>query len=130
MPAHPIDTLVLVYGADSGLVNALADSAKKLLRLKGCTLCTLTHGLAGERAEWQECKEAFGVPIAYYHRDDVPDDVRRAAGEALPCVLARVGREYVLLLGPEALARCNGKVADFKGRLRHNANLHGLVLPA
>ncbi len=69
------------------------------------------------------------MPIAYYHRDNVPEDVRRAAGEALPCVLARLGREYVLLLGPEALARCDGKVSDFKGRLRYNANLHGLMLP-
>ena len=44
-----IQRLVFVYAADSGLFHALVDSAKKLLMVKGCSLCAITHGLAGER---------------------------------------------------------------------------------
>jgi hypothetical protein len=128
MPQGVIEELVLVYNADSGLVSALADSARKLLRIKGCTLCSITHGLAGERAEWQECKTAFGAPITYYHRDDVPPQLRQVAADRLPCILARAGSEYVLLMEPDSLERCNGKVADLRGRLRHRASLLGLSL--
>ncbi len=128
MTERTIDELILIYNADAGLVSALADSARKLFRMKGCTLCEITHGLAGEREEWQTCAVAFGVPIRYFHRDDVPEDVRRRAGDALPCIMARVGMEHLLLLGPESLDRCNGKVADLKGRLRHAARMANLSL--
>lgn len=129
MTPRPIDELILVYSADAGLVSAVADSARKLFKLNGCTLCTITHGLTGEREEWQECKTALRVPVLYFHRDDMPPDVRVAAGAELPCILARVGGSLIALLAPEALARCNGKVPDLRGRLRHNARLHGLSLP-
>ncbi len=33
------------------------------------------------------------------------------------------------LLSPDGLTRCNGKVPDLRGRLRHNARLNGLTLP-
>jgi hypothetical protein len=126
MTYRQIEELILVYSARSGLASAIVDSAKKLLRLKGCTLCTITHGTVGERPEWQECKEALGVPIRYYHRDDLPQDLQRFGADALPCILARVGGEYRLLLDPEALERCNGHVADLRGRVRHRAALEGL----
>jgi hypothetical protein len=83
MAQRTIDELILVYAADAGLVSALADSARKHFRLKGCTLCEITHGLAGERTEWQECTVAFGVPITCYHRDDVPPPSGR--WPATPC---------------------------------------------
>lgn len=129
MSARAIEELILVYQADSGLVSAAVDSARKLFKLNGCTLCSITHGLAGERAEWQECRTELRVPVAYYHRDDMPVEVRTVVGDRLPTVLARVGPELVPLLLPESLARCNGKVADLRGRIRHNAQLHGLTLP-
>lgn len=128
MAARPIDELILIFNATSGTAGAIVDSAKKLFRIKGCTLCSITHGLAGERPEWQECKVALGVPIRYYHRDDLPPELGHLAGTRLPCILARTGREYVLLLEPEALERCNGKVPDLRGRLRHRAALEGLAL--
>ncbi len=129
MATGDIDELILVYNADGGKVGALIDSARKLFRVNGCTLCSITHGLAGERTEWQECKTALGVPVSYYHRDDMPADVRQAIGQQFPGILARVGGTLIPLLSPEGLNRCNGKVADLRGRLRHNARLNGLTLP-
>ena len=57
---RPIDRLMFVFSADAGSFNAFLDSARKLLRIKGCTLCSITHGLAGEKSEWRECKEEIG----------------------------------------------------------------------
>lgn len=127
---RPIDRLILVYAADSGFASSVVDSAKKMLRLKGCSLCAITHGLAGERSEWRECREEIGVPVVIYHRDDVPEAVAAVAGDGLPCVLAEAEGELVPILGPETLDRMRGDVADFKGRLMARAAMRGLHLPA
>lgn len=127
---RPIDRLVLVYAADSGFASSVVDSARKLLKLKGCSLCAITHGLAGERSEWRECREEIGVPVEVYHRDDVPEAVSAAAGDSLPCVLAEADGELVPILGPEILERMRGDVADFKGRLIARAAMRGLHLPS
>ena len=126
---QPIERLILVYGADSGRLNALVDSAKKLLRVKGCSLCAITHGLAGERSEWSECREAFGVPVETYHRDEMPDDVAAAVGDELPAVLATTAGGLYLLMGRSVLDRLQGDVADFRGRLLTHAAMKGLSLP-
>ena len=124
-----IDRLIFVFSADSGALNAFLDSAKKVLRIKGCTLCAITHGLAGEKSEWRDCKEELGVPIEYVHRDEVSPDLQRVVGNNLPCVVAQTGGELVLLLGPDVLARCRGSVADLKGRLNVLAAMNRLELP-
>ena len=126
---RPIDRLVFVYAADSGLWSAVVDSAKKLFTVKGCSLCAITHGLAGERFEWRECKEELGVPIDVYHRDDMPQEIERATDGELPKVLARVGDELVPILGPDVLERMRGNVADFRGRLTTHAAMRGLEIP-
>ena len=78
-----IERLIFVFDADSGALSAFFDSAKKALRLGGCALCTITHGLAGERSEWRECKEELGVPVEYVHRDEIGPELREALrGEA------------------------------------------------
>ena len=110
---QPIERLILVYGADSGRLNALVDSAKKLLRVKGCSLCAITHGLAGERSEWSECREAFGVPVDTYHRDEMPDDVAATVGGELPAVLASTEGGLHLLMGREVLDRLQGDGPTF-----------------
>jgi hypothetical protein len=127
---RPIERLVLVYGADSGRLNALVDSAKKLLRVKGCSLCAITHGLAGERSEWRECREALGVPIDTYHRDEMPPDVAAALGAGVPAVLAQSDGGLQMLMGPEVLDRLQGGISDFRGRLLTHAAMKGLSLPA
>ena len=129
-PAHrTVQRLVFIYAADAGRLSALADSAKKLLRIQGCSLCSITHGLAGEKSDWRACRDEIGVPVEIHHRDDMPPEVAEAAGGRLPCVLADTGDDLVLLLGPEVLDRMQGNVADFKGRLRTHAAMRRLTLP-
>ena len=125
--AIPVDRLIFVFNADSGAIAALADSARKILRLNGCSLCAITHGLAGEKGEWKDCKAELGVPVDYVHRNEIEGALAPVATE-LPCVVAEAGGELVLLLGPEVLARCNGNTADLRGRLTYYAGMKGLAL--
>ena len=103
--------LCLVYDANSGKLGAWIDSTRKILMIKGCALCTITHGITGERQEWRSCKAQVGVPIDYFHRDDMPAPIATAA-RALPCILAEIeGGEFEMLLPPESLAECGGSVS-------------------
>jgi hypothetical protein len=128
-PKRRIDRLLFVFNADTGSFNAFLDSARKLLRLNGCTLCSITHGLAGEKSEWRECKEEIGVPVDYIHRDEISGELRSVVGDQLPCIVAQTGSDLVLLLTPDVLDRCQGSVADLKGRLSYFASVNRLELP-
>jgi hypothetical protein len=120
-----LEELVLVYAADRSVSSSLLDSAKKLLHLKSCSLCTLTHGLAGERPDWRACCEEIGVPVTPYHRHDMPTDVARTAAGRLPIILARTGPDLIPLLDSGAIERCRGSVEDLRGQLLfHLDKLH------
>lgn len=124
-----IDRLLFVFNADSGAFNAFLDSAKKLLMINGCALCSITHGLTGEKSDWKHCKEELGVPIDYVHRDDVDEDLEALVGDQLPCIVAEADGDQVLLITPDVLNRCHGSVADLKGRLNYFASIHQLAFP-
>ena len=130
MAKKKIERLIFVFDASSGKLGAWVDSAKKALMMKGCALCTITHGILGEKSEWQDCKTQIGVPIDYYHRDDMPSPVAAVASKLLPCVVAVVeGGDYQLLVGPDVLERCKGSVADLKSRLYIRALAQEMELP-
>lgn len=127
--ARPITRLVLVFDANSGRLGAFVDSARKLLMIKGCALCAITHGVTGEREDWSSCKEQIGVPIDYYHRDDLPAGLQGVVGRSFPCVVAYVDdREYVLLLPPSSLEECRGSISELKARIYIRSLANGLEL--
>ena len=94
----------------------------------GCALCTITHGILGEKGEWKECQEELGVPIKYLHRDEIPGHLREMATGHLPCILAQIGRQYLMLLEPEVLKRCRGNVRDLQGRINYYLAANSLTL--
>src|SRR5688572_19483070 len=117
-----ISRLYFVYNANAGTLAAIVDSAKKLLSINGCPLCSLTHSLAGERAEWKTCRDTMGVAVDYVHRDELSAEMKATLGsEALPCVVAQSRSGLTLLLTADTIRRCNGSIADLRGRLNIHA---------
>ena len=59
-------TLLFVYNADSGPLNALLDFGHKIVSpgTYPCSLCRLTYGTFGMRREWREFTQGLGVPQA------------------------------------------------------------------
>jgi hypothetical protein len=129
MSEHRIDRLSFIFDADSGFGAALIDSARKVLRLNGCDLCTITHGITGEKAEMASCRESLGVPVDYVHRDEMDHAMIEATGNRLPAIVAHSGSSAWLLLDRDVIARCKGSVADLRGRLGFYASKLGLALP-
>jgi len=124
-----IDRLSFIFDANSGFGAAILDSARKVLRLNGCDLCTITHGITGERKEMVSCRESLGVPVDYVHRDEMDRVMIEATGNRLPAIVAHCGSSAWLLLDPDIIARCKGSVSDLRGRLGFYAAKLGLELP-
>ena len=105
-PAAP-PTLVFAYNADSGLFNALADAAHKLIspRTYPCRLCALTHTATGMRADWRRFLDGLGRPLEFLHADELRAR-HGAAPAALPAVFEREGGALKVLLGAEAINAC------------------------
>ncbi|RRO22135.1 GTPase [Flavobacteriaceae bacterium 14752] len=64
--------LIFVYNADSGLKNALMDSAHKILSPKTykCKLCELTYGAFKEKKAWKKFRQESDVEMKFLHADE------------------------------------------------------------
>jgi hypothetical protein len=124
-----IEKLLFVFSANGGRWNAIADSVKKLLMMEGCALCSITHGITGEKPEFLIWKRSVGVPIEYVHRDEMQAKLVDTVGTAVPAVVAVTDHRLVLLLSPDAVARCRGSIPDLVGRLTLHAATKGLSFP-
>jgi len=115
---RPVDELIGVYNADGGIVGELRYVAGKLLGRAHCALCDITHRGVSTRADFTQACERLPVPFALLHLNERPDDVRAASADTVPCVLARVGDELVVLLDPADLEACAKQIDEFERRLR------------
>ena len=115
-----IDKLIFIYNAKSGLSSAIADSAKKLFKLKACGLCTITHGLVAEKKEWESCRTELNLPIDYFHKDDLPENLKKIVNNKLPCILAEINAEHTILLNAEEINSCSGNVSVLQTKLKEN----------
>lgn len=64
--------LVFVYNANAGKVNAAFDIAHKLLSPSTyrCSLCSLTHGIFGEKEAWRKFRESSSLELEFLHKDE------------------------------------------------------------
>jgi hypothetical protein len=76
--------LLLVYNADSGIVNGLLDLAHKTFSpaTYACALCGLSYGVLGMRRAWRTYLENLRVRLVFLHRDQF-----RQRWPAEPCEL-------------------------------------------
>lgn len=99
-------TLVFVYNADSGPLNALLDFGHKLVSPSTypCSLCALTYGPFGMKREWRAFTQELGLPLEFLHADELR--TRYGAQQAaLPAVFLKGEGLEPLLTRPD-LDRC------------------------
>ncbi|MEO0463213.1 MAG: hypothetical protein AAF127_08785 [Pseudomonadota bacterium] len=68
--------LILVYNADTGLIEALMHAVHKAVRPETypCSLCALTYGAVSMRGDWRAFWQALDAQVDFYHRDDFTQD--------------------------------------------------------
>lgn len=102
------DELIGVYDADGTLVGEVSYWIGARLGRRHCSLCDVTHGLVSEKASWRDCKAELPLPFVTYHRNDMPEDVRRVAQGSLPAVVVRRQGIVSPLLSPSEIEAAEG----------------------
>ena len=98
-----------VYNADGTVWGEVSYWVGARIGTAHCSLCEITHGTFRESTEWKSCRDSLSVPFSTFHRNDQPDDVRAAANDITPVVVARTVTGCVMLLGPEDIETCQGR---------------------
>ncbi len=108
-PIQP-NRLLIVYNADSGLINALMHAVHKQFypETYPCSLCAITYGAVSMHGEWKRFLDALPLEVVFHHKDDFaesyPELGEGGANEtALPAILVgeRGAQPKVLLSAPE-----------------------------
>ena len=99
--------LIFVYNAESGLFNALTDTAHKFFspRTYQCNLCALTHSALGMRKSWRQFLETLDRPLEFLHRDELKEryGVRDVQ---LPAVFKKEGGKIELWIDANSINAC------------------------
>lgn len=85
-------TLIFVYNADGGPLNALRDMVHKIVSpaTYPCSLCALTYGPFAMRREWRTFLHSLGCAKLFLYRDEVRD-LLHMDDLALPVILLAQG---------------------------------------
>jgi hypothetical protein len=89
---YPEGSLVFVWNADAGLLNAVKDSLHKWISPEtySCKLCQLTHGFRAENLEWREFLDSSGRPVFFFYRDTFQNTgITNEVGGHYPLVVER-----------------------------------------
>ncbi len=65
-------TLVFIYNANSGALNALWDAGHKLFspNTYPCRLCALTYNTFTEKTIWRAFRSHYDAAMVFYHIDE------------------------------------------------------------
>jgi hypothetical protein len=80
---RPATRLILVYNADSGLLNAVKDAVWKVVRpaTYPCSLCALSYGWVSMHGRWRRFLRVLPQTKVFHHKDDF---ARAFPGLAIP----------------------------------------------
>jgi len=114
--------LIFVYNADSGLKNAVLDSAHKILSPKTyqCRLCDLTYGAFREKKVWKNFRNKSDIKMKFLHSDEFKQLYKskfRPAFE-LPVVLIENQYDLDVLISSKGLNEikdCESLIHKLKG---------------
>ena len=107
MKEAEIKTIIFVYNARSGIVNAVLDTAHKILTpaTYSCRLCDITYGLTGEKKLWKQFRQRSSMPMKFLHKDQFLAEYKGKWLEkyTFPIVLAETSDTLEVLISTMSL---------------------------
>ena len=119
-------SLLFVYNADSGFLNAIRDGIEKITDPEGygCRLCGLTYGVATMKGGWRRFLNDLPIESKFLHRDEY----RKIHGDdtPLPATFIEEDGELTLIISSSEyneLTTLKGLEVLLKNKLR----VHGII---
>jgi hypothetical protein len=112
-------TLIFVYNANSGKLNALFDAGHKLFSPSTypCSLCDLTYDTFLENTIWKNFRKESSLTMEFYHKDEFEEKFP-SVNLIYPIILKLEGNQLTTVLTNEVLDEIKG-VESLIGRLKN-----------
>lgn len=108
-------TLLFVYSARSGTLNALLDGVHKIVSPStySCKLCTLTHGAFQEREMWKAFRQSTALNMEFCHLDEFLQNYTAERNDQweFPVILSKTETGLNVFLSKEELGTLNTEAA-------------------
>lgn len=113
-----IKNLYGVYDADATILGEISYWLGARIGIRHCSLCDITHSLFREKAAWQNCQKELlnkhGVNFQAFHRNDQPEQVRKAINGQYPAVVAQdTAGNFSIFMNDLAISSCGNSPAQF-----------------
>lgn len=99
--------LLFVYNANSGLGNAMLDTAHKILypATYSCSLCQLTYGAVREKANWKSFRQRSALAMQFLHKDEFAQKwgTNYVSSNQFPAIFLELSGTLQLLVPAEEL---------------------------
>jgi len=96
--------LIFVYNANSGIFNAVLDSAHKLLSPStySCSLCALTYSTFGEKKLWKKFRKNNSLKMEFLHIGEFENRYPNQ-NLKLPVILYEEGSDFIMIMNHKEL---------------------------
>jgi len=109
MKKAPVQKLIFVYNANSGLHNMIIDGAHKIVSPKTyeCSLCGLTFGAFKENNIWKKFRNKSNLELNFLHKDEFEKAYSSKFGYkfTFPIVLGETNHGLAVFVKSEELDR-------------------------
>jgi hypothetical protein len=99
--------LILVYNADSGIINSVTDYFHKIVKPSTyqCNLCALTYDNFGMISIWKDFANDLSVDVEFLHKDEFEKEYKFEKVE-FPSGFLKKGVDVDLLISADEINRC------------------------
>lgn len=103
--SQPSPQLMIVYNADGGILNAIKDTAHKIISpgTYPCSLCALTHGAVSMRGAWRKFLSGQHGTVTFHHREDFARDFPEVSMRLSAILIRSVAGSIETLVSSEEL---------------------------
>lgn len=105
-------SVIFVFNADSGKLNTMKDSIKKIFKPNTyeCKLCNVGYGTFGMKSGWKDFtnNSTNDIPINFLHRDEFKEKYPEIMGE-FPCAYSLRDGHLELLISKDEIDSINNE---------------------
>ncbi len=102
-----------IYDGEAGILGEIKYGAQKILGIKECSLCNITHKGVSKKKSWLAFQKKFGLDVKLVYLNQQDKDLKEFTNQKVPCIVGKQNNGYVMLIDSVELEKLQGNVEDF-----------------